>query len=61
MTENDKKHCEQTVIELNQENCTEPEIIMTSIGYVDVWPDGAVTYFGKQIYQCDVDILEKTY
>ena len=52
LSRRDIDHCRQTFLSLRNEECetgesADPETIMTSIGYVDVYPDGEVIGQGQ--------------
>jgi hypothetical protein len=69
LTAHDKKHCRETweALQLpcdspdcqpedgswSECDCHNSEIIMTSIGYVEVYQDGEVVAYGQTIHHCD--------
>ena len=65
LTRRDLDHCQETLLELRaweQETGepADPEIIMTSIGYVDVSADGECAAFGRVValFDDDGDLVE---
>jgi hypothetical protein len=60
LTRRDLDHCRETLLSLRNEECetgesADPETIMTSIGYVDVYPDGEVVAYNRVIARFDDD------
>jgi hypothetical protein len=60
LTKRDIDHCRETLLSLRtweQETgeSADPETIMTSIGYVDVYPDGEVVAYGRVVARFDDD------
>lgn len=54
LTKSDLRYCRQVwerevVPSVEAETYDGPTAIVTSIGYVDVWRDGAVTAFGREL------------
>lgn len=62
LNERDQAHCSETWKGLQEPcdcpecsdgcDCQNSEVIMTSIGYVEVFRDGDVVAFGQVIYTC---------
>tara|TARA_Y100000592_G_C5463468_1_gene315304 strand:- start:52 stop:243 length:192 start_codon:yes stop_codon:yes gene_type:complete len=50
-----RKVCRELFSQLSQGGDSGPEVVMTSLGYVECWADGSVVFFGKTIAQIDMD------
>ena len=48
LTPGDIKHCREVWMDLAEDE-DGPEVVMTSIGYVEVWNDGEVVSFGETL------------
>jgi hypothetical protein len=60
LTKRDIAHCRETFLSLRNAECetgesVDPETIMTSIGYVDVYPDGEVVVYNSVVARFDDD------
>lgn len=58
LNEHDQNHVAEIARELARDKLSrgwaDPEIAMTSLGYVEVYPDGVVVAFGKVIHRVDL-------
>lgn len=63
LTASDRRYCRQVwereiAPSVEDETYDGPTAIVTSIGYVDVWRDGAVTAFGRELARVGDDVWE---
>jgi len=63
LTDHDKAHCIETWEQLQREESlpdedlalytNDPETVMLSTGYADVWADGDVNQHGRVVFNCN--------
>jgi hypothetical protein len=55
LTASDIEWCRQVCLELQNDPDTDgPEVVMTSLGYAEVWPDGDIVFNGRVLTTVEV-------